>query len=136
MKIVLTVLFSLFCGVVSAATGEDHWSTKYFSSTPAAASTIHTSTSTMWDIASSSNTFAACKAADVITTGYGLATGRFFEKNSLIAPLVSHGIWPLALISLGMWYLADRYGTPNTNVALNAVTCPVAAHNAWLLLMK
>lgn len=81
----------------------------------------------------SSDTFGACKALDVVTTGYALSTGLFIEKNPLVAPLVAHGIWPLALVSIAIWWAADRWGTPETNTALNVVTCPVAAHNLWLL---
>lgn len=80
------------------------------------------------------STFAACKTADVVTTGYALSTGRFVEKNPLIAPLVSQGIGPLALISVFIYIIANQYDNRQVTTALNAVTCPVAAHNAWLLL--
>jgi len=134
MKAFLFTVLVLLSSIVSAA-DEVHWSSKYFQTVPSS-DVSYISTSTIREIASSSDTFAGCKAADVITTGYGLSTGRFFEKNPLIAPLVSQGIWPLALISLGVWYVADKYGTPNTNLALNVVTCPVAVHNLWLLLVR
>lgn len=78
-------------------------------------------------------TFAVCKTADVVTTGYALHTGRFVEKNPLMAPLVSHGILPLAVISFGLWWLIDYYNEPTATLAVNIVTCPVAAHNLWLL---
>lgn len=90
--------------------------------------------STVQPILESSDTFAACKTLDVVTTGYALSTGLFVEKNPFVAPLVSHGIWPLAIISFIMWKMADHYNNKSANIALNVVTCPVAAHNLWLLL--
>lgn len=82
----------------------------------------------------STDTFGLCKAADVVTTGYALHTGHFIEKNPLVAPLVSHGILPLAIISFGLWWLLDRLNEPSVTAPVNAVTCGIAAHNAWLLL--
>ena len=84
-------------------------------------------------LAGDTSTFAVCKAGDVITTGYALSTGRFIEKNPLIAPLVSQGIGPLALISVFIYIIAKQYDNRQVTTALNAVTCPVAAHNVWLL---
>jgi hypothetical protein len=82
----------------------------------------------------STDTFAICKATDVMTTGYALRTGHFVEKNPLVAPLVAHGILPLAIVSFGLWWLLTKADIPNAVVAANTITCPVAAHNAWLLL--
>lgn len=86
------------------------------------------------EVASDTDTFGACKVADVVTTGHALATGRFIEKNVLVAPLVSHGIFPLALISIALWYWIDQEKNDNLTMAANVITCPVAAHNLWLLL--
>jgi ABC-type maltose transport system permease subunit len=80
------------------------------------------------------STFAVCKTADVVTTGYALSTGRFIEKNPLIAPLVSQGIGPLALISIAVYFVLDHFNNRTATATMNAVTCPIAAHNAWLLL--
>ena len=82
----------------------------------------------------STDTFAVCKTADVVTTGIGLSSGLFLEKNPLVAPLVSHGILPLAIVSFAIWWILDRYNEPLATTAANVITCPVAAHNAWLLL--
>lgn len=82
----------------------------------------------------STDTFAVCKTADVVTTGIGLSSGLFLEKNPLVAPLVSHGILPLAIVSFAIWWLIDHYDNPKATMAVNTITCPVAAHNAWLLL--
>ena len=84
-------------------------------------------------ILESSDTFGACKTLDVVTTGYALSTGLFVEKNPLVAPFVSNGIWPLAIASFILWKIADSYDNPQANLALNAVTCPVAVHNLFLL---
>ena len=81
----------------------------------------------------STDTFAVCKTADVLSTGYALHTGHFIEKNPLVAPFVAHGILPLGIISFAIWWALDRYNEPNVTVAANVVTCPVAAHNLWLL---
>lgn len=93
-----------------------------------------TGCATAQQVAESSNTFASCKAADVATTAYALHTGHFIEKNPLIAPLVSHGFIPLIAISIALWYVVDRYDGPKATMAANAITCPVAGHNLWLLL--
>ena len=77
--------------------------------------------------------FAACKAADVITTGYALSTGRFVEKNALLAPIISQGMGPLIFISIAMVILLDALNNRDAVVAANAITCPVAVHNTWLL---
>ena len=88
---------------------------------------------TLVPVLESSDTFAVCKAGDVITTGYALSTGLFVEKNPLVAPFVSSGVGPLVFIGFVMWLIADRYNNPTANLVLNSVTCPVAAHNLWLL---
>ena len=88
---------------------------------------------TLIPVLESSDTFAVCKAGDVITTGYALHTGLFVEKNPLVAQFISHGIWPLVIASFILWKIADSYDNPQANLALNSVTCPVAAHNLWLL---
>lgn len=85
-------------------------------------------------IAESPNTFAACKAVDVAATAYALHAGGFVEKNALVAPLLSHGYIPLIAVSVALWWIIDRMNTPALTVTANAITCPVAAHNAWLLL--
>ena len=74
------------------------------------------------------------KTADVVTTGIGLSSGRFVEKNPFIAPLVSHGILPLAILSFALYEAVEWINRPSVTLAMNAVTCPVSAHNAWLLL--
>jgi len=84
-------------------------------------------------VAESTDVFAVCKAGDVLTTAYAIRTGMFIEKNPLVAPLISHGYLPLIAISIGIWYLLDRYNNPAATIAANVVTCPVAVHNLWLI---
>lgn len=84
--------------------------------------------------AEDTDTFAICKAADVATTGYALSTRRFVEKNPLVAPFVSNGVMPLALVSFVIWRTIAEINAADVTMAMNAVTCPVAAHNLWLLM--
>lgn len=80
----------------------------------------------------SSNTFAACRAADVATTYIGVHHG-FAEVNPLTKALLAHGWLPYIGLSVLAWYVIDRLNEPSVTVAANVVTCGVAAHNAVLL---
>jgi hypothetical protein len=90
--------------------------------------------STVQPIAESSDTFAYCKAADVATTAYGLGTGMFIEKNPFVASIIGGGVFPLIALSVALWYALDKYNNPKANMVANAITCPVAASNLFLLL--
>lgn len=92
-----------------------------------------TGCATVKDAAQDTDTFAACKTADVVTTVYGVSKGIFVEKNPLVAPLVSQGFLPFALLSFAIWYAIDYVNHPDMTMAANVVTCPIAAHNALLL---
>jgi hypothetical protein len=88
------------------------------------------------DVAKSPDTFIVCKAADVGLTAYALHTGLFFEKNPLIAPLVSQGIAPLALISLAIVGAVLYLQNDTATLAANAVTCPVSIWNFYTIFLK
>ncbi len=90
--------------------------------------------STIKTIGESTDTFAVCKFMDISTTAYALRTGLFVEKNPLVAGLLSHGYLPLIAISIGIWYALDRMQNKTATLAANAVTCPIAAHNLFLIL--
>jgi len=92
-----------------------------------------TGCATIQPIAESTDTFAVCKAGDVLTTAYGLGTGMLVEKNPFVASLLGHGWIPFIAISVAMWYALDKYKNPTATIAANAITCPVAAHNLFLL---
>ena len=84
--------------------------------------------------AESTDTFAVCKAADIATTAYALRTGMFVEKNPLVSAVISHGYFPLVAVSLVIWYALDKWQNKTATLAANAITCPVAAHNLFLIL--
>jgi hypothetical protein len=86
------------------------------------------------DVAGSTNTFAICKATDVITTKIALNSGLFHEANPLLAPFIGpHNFVPLILFSVAVWYVLDRINNPKLTMAANVVTCGVAARNAVLI---
>ena len=81
------------------------------------------------EIVSSPETFAVCKAADVVTTAYILENGGV-ELNPVVKPLVAHGVFPLALVSLGMYWLFKQDFVPPGAVAIaNVGTCGAVVHN-------
>ncbi len=77
----------------------------------------------------------ACKIADVTTTIVALKTGAFHETNFLMNALMggAHGFAPFLIVSAAyagvIWFVNDK----RVNVASSAITCPVAAHNLFLL---
>lgn len=89
---------------------------------------------TVRETAESPDTFAACKGLDVATTVVGVSTGALTEGNPLVAKLLSHGFMPFILLSAAMWYVIDRVDSKPLTMGANAVTCPVAARNVWMLL--
>ena len=56
------------------------------------------------------------------------------ELNPLVAGLLSQGYFPIIAISIGIWYALDRMQNKTATMAANAITCPVAAHNLFLIL--
>lgn len=84
-------------------------------------------------VAESPETFAVCKAADVATTAVALSSGHFVEANPLAKVLLAHGYFPLIAVSVGMYLIIKHYNDSRLTMAANAVTCPIAAHNLFLL---
>ena len=87
---------------------------------------------TIKPIAESPETFAVCKVADIATTAAILSKGGV-ELNPIAKGLLSHGYLPIIIISVGIYYLLKELENPNLNIAANAVTCGVSAHNALVL---
>lgn len=89
---------------------------------------------TLKDVATSTNTFAVCKTADVLTTATALSRPGFVESNPLIKATLAHGYFPLIALSVGLWYLLTYVDSPVATAATNTITCGAAANNAFLLL--
>lgn len=89
---------------------------------------------TVQPIAESSDTFVVCKTVDIVTTAYGIGTGMFIEKNPIVASIIGESFFPLIALSFVIWYALDKYNNPKATMVANAITCPVAAHNVFLLL--
>ena len=88
---------------------------------------------TVRDVATSPDTFAVCKTADVVTTIYGVHSGAFVEKNKIVAGLLHHGYLPLIALSFALWYAVDAIKDDRLTLAANAITCPLAVNNLLLL---
>ena len=91
------------------------------------------SAGTLEEVATSPDTFAACKAVDIASTAYLLKTGIATESNPIVAPLITHGYFPLAALSIGVYWLMTKYHNATANTVANGVTCGVAASNLLLI---
>lgn len=86
--------------------------------------------STLQTVATSKETFAACRTVDVATT-LAIIHGGGHELNPLMAPLVAH---PLAFIAFNVglvywvWTHWDQMGT-SAKVTLNTAGCIAVPHN-------
>lgn len=85
------------------------------------------------DIATSPETFAVCKTLDIASTSYIITKGIGYEANPMVAPLITHGYFPLVLISAGMYWALKEYANKPTTIAVNIGTCVVALHNLLLI---
>lgn len=84
---------------------------------------------TLEEVATSPETFAVCKAADIGTTAYILSHGGV-ENNPIVAwSLKIGGYAPLVFVSIGIYWAMTKWGTPVTNIIANGATCGVAIHN-------
>lgn len=89
---------------------------------------------TMQDVATSPKTFAVCKTADIATTAVLLKSSAFAEGNGLVASTLSHGYFPLIVISYGLYKLIDYVNDPVATATANAITCAAVVNNSALLL--
>lgn len=89
---------------------------------------------TIEDVATSTDTFAVCKAADVVSTAYVISRGFGAEANPVVAGLLTHGYFPFILVSIGVYYLVKQVENRMAVGAINAITCGAAVNN--LLLIK
>ena len=87
------------------------------------------------------NLFAACAAADVVTTTIGLSTKRIVEANPITRALFIKALGPVAgyvvpvigLSVLGYLLLLDLLDNPTITAAAAGATCYVAGKNAALI---
>lgn len=92
-------------------------------------------TTTVRDVATSPDTLAVCKAADVATTAQALHSGHFVETNRMLVALGgAHSAFPAAVVGVVLWYVVKNAATPGATAAANGVTCAAAAINGWGLL--
>ena len=91
--------------------------------------------------ASSPDTFAYCTVADTATTVIAVKSGIGVEANPLFGSSVNaHKFLQLFAIKgaavLAIYWLVEKYQEKTTYgvTAANAITCGVAARNAWILL--
>lgn len=96
------------------------------------------SAGTLEEVATSPNTFAACKTVDIASTAYLLEHGLATEANPLVAWSLKVGGWaPLVFASIGVYWLMEKFkdqpgAKPATAVA-NGVTCIAATQNLLLI---
>ena len=85
---------------------------------------------TLEEVATSPETFAVCKTADILSTIYILAHGGV-ENNPIVAWSVHVGGYaPLILVSGAVyWWMKTHEEARLAIAAVNAVTCGVAVHN-------
>lgn len=88
---------------------------------------------TLEDVATSPETFAVCKIADVASTAYLLERGLAVEANPVVRALLVHGYAPLIAISIGLYYFLKEVNNPVATGTANAITCGVAVHNLLLI---
>ena len=90
---------------------------------------------TIEEVATSPNTFAVCKAADVASTMYLINSGIGHEANPIMASLIggSLGWLPFIAFSYGMYRLISYVNDPIVTVAANGVTCGIALSNLVLI---
>ncbi len=89
--------------------------------------------STIKTTSESTDTFAVCKTADVVTTYYGVSSGKFVEANPVVAKLLTHGWLPWIAISVGLWLVLVELDNKVVTTASNAVTCGTVGNNLFLL---
>lgn len=85
-------------------------------------------------------TFAVCKAADVVTTVVAVHSGAGAEVNPLLKPIVGSmtkltlgTVAPLIAVSFGIAWLVKQVNNPTVTAAATVATCGVAAHNLLVL---
>lgn len=89
----------------------------------------------MNEILTSPDTFAACKAADLLTTHIALVSGLGIEGNPIVAGLLSHGWIPVLALSFFVWKLIEKANEPIATATANVITCG-AAFNNFLLIVR
>lgn len=70
----------------------------------------------------------------LVTSSYASMEEVATEANPIVAPLITHGYFPLVALSIGVYWLMTKYHNATANTVANGVTCGVAASN--LLLIK
>lgn len=85
------------------------------------------------DVVTSTDTFAFCKAADVVSTIYVIEHGIGVEANPIVAGLLAHGYIPFILLSAGIYWLIKEANNPVATGITNVVTCGAAVNNLLLI---
>ena len=88
---------------------------------------------TVENVVTSTDTFAVCKAADVISTIYVIEHGIGVEANPIMAGLISHGYIPFILFSAAVYWLIKEVNNPITTGVSNVITCGAAINNLLLI---
>lgn len=89
---------------------------------------------TVEEVITSTDTFAVCKAADVVTTIYLLEhVAGATEANPVMAGLISHGYLPLIAFSAALVWLIKEVNEPVATGFANVVTCGAAVNNLLLI---
>lgn len=88
---------------------------------------------TVENVVTSTDTFAVCKAADVISTIYVIEHGIGVEANPVMAGLISHGYIPFILLSAAVYWLIKEINNPIATGVSNVVTCGAAINNLLLI---
>ena len=89
--------------------------------------------STLKTTLESTDTFAVCKTADVVTTYVGVNSGTFVEANPIVAKLLTHGWLPWIALSAGLYWALVELDNKTVTTAANIVTCGVVGNNLYLL---
>ena len=89
--------------------------------------------STIKATAESTDTFAVCKTADVVTTYVGVSSGKFVEANPIVAKLLTHGWLPWITLSVGLWWILVELDNKVVTTVSNVATCGVVGNNLFLL---
>ena len=90
---------------------------------------------TIHPVASSRETFAACQAADAVTTYVALQKPGLVEGNPIMAKLISHGWLPFLMFKAALvWYVYWLEASPSTQMVFNAIACAPVVHNTNVLI--
>jgi len=82
---------------------------------------------------SNPDTFAVCKAGDVVSTAVAIHGGAH-EANPWAARLLQHGYAPLIAYSVLSYYVLKKLNNPTWTGVNTVVTCAAVANNVSVIL--